>query len=435
MEGIKRERMNDGILYGRLLTWPKVWPVPKGVTVIEPFKNGRCFRCGQNEHSPLPNGHYFCLACLNLGRISTHDLLLTLPEPNVFESFPGMSWKGHLTTDQGEVGQALVNYYRKKKDQLVWAVTGAGKTEMLFLLINDALRNGDRVALLSPRVDVVLELAPRLKAAFPVFTQVLYGAQEAPYQYSQFVIGTTHQALRFYRAFDLIAVDEVDAFPFRNNPILERALKQAKKETGSTVYLSATPSKKLLRQERRGKLIVHELPARFHGHLLPEIQVFYEGSNWQLGPPKALAEAILRWEQAGLPFLLFVPHVDDLEGVFDYVQKLTKYSGTTVHARDKDRLSKVSRLRGHNYQYLITTTILERGVTLPGLQVAVLGADSPVFSASALVQIAGRVGRSQESAEGDVIFLAKSPTWAIFQAKRAIKKRNRLAQKRRTSKK
>ncbi|MCO0832670.1 DEAD/DEAH box helicase family protein [Fructobacillus sp. W13] len=366
-------------LYGRLLTWPKVWPVPKGARVLATFVKGRCFRCGEDKCSSMPGGHRYCLSCLALGRVSSRDSFVTLPEPNRFKPFSGMTWSGKLTPHQEEVGQGLVRHYKGGEDQLVWAVTGAGKTEMLFLVVDYALRHGHRVALLSPRVDVVLELAPRLKAVFPVFTQVLYGDQEEPYRYSQLVIGTTHQALRFYRAFDLVIVDEVDAFPFRDNAVLERAVSHSKKETGNVIYLTATPSKKLLSMGRHGELVVHELPARFHGQPLPEIKICYGCQRWKERPPNALIHAVKRWEKQGLPFLIFLPHVTDLSTVGEYVATLTKTTGTTVHASDEDRLLKVGRLRAGSYRYLVTTTILERGVTLPGLQVAVLGADSPDF--------------------------------------------------------
>ena len=61
-------------------------------------------------------------------------------------------------------------------------------------------------------------------------------------------------------------------------------------------------------------------------------------------------------------------------------------------------------MRDGDYDFLVTTSILERGVTFPEIDVYVLGADDPVFSSSALVQIAGRAGRSQSRPTGRVVF-------------------------------
>ena len=47
---------------------------------------------------------------------------------------------------------------------------------------------------------------------------------------------------------------------------------------------------------------------------------------------------------------------------------------------------------------------MERGVTFPEIDVIILGADDEVFSASALVQMAGRARRSQNRPTGSVWF-------------------------------
>lgn len=75
-----------------------------------------------------------------------------------------------------------------------------------------------------------------------------------------------------------------------------------------------------------------------------------------------------------------------------------------VHAEDPTRKEKVQQLRNEEILGLLTTTILERGITIANVQVAVVGAESPIFTADALIQIAGRVGRSELYPTGDVVF-------------------------------
>lgn len=107
----------------------------------------------------------------------------------------------------------------------------------------------------------------------------------------------------------------------------------------------------------------------------------------------------------GKRFLLFVPHVADLSPVGRAIDRQIKAANyALVHAADPERLEKVQGMRDKKYQFLVTTTIMERGVTFPGIDVLVLGADDPVFSTSALVQIAGRAGRSPQKPDGFVGF-------------------------------
>ncbi|MGH2123396.1 DEAD/DEAH box helicase, partial [Enterococcus faecalis] len=72
-----------------------------------------------------------------------------------------------------------------RENRLVWALTGAGKTEMLFAVLHQTLQEGWRIALASPRVDVCLELFPRIQAVFPhEAIALLHGNSQEPYRYT-----------------------------------------------------------------------------------------------------------------------------------------------------------------------------------------------------------------------------------------------------------
>lgn len=46
-------------------------------------------------------------------------------------------------------------------------MTGSGKTEMLFPMLQKAVLHRDRIALAAPTIDACTELYPRIQAAFP----------------------------------------------------------------------------------------------------------------------------------------------------------------------------------------------------------------------------------------------------------------------------
>lgn len=78
-------------------------------------------------------------------------------------------------------------------------------------------------------------------------------------------------------------------------------------------------------------------------------------------------------------------------------------------------------MRTSELQALITTTILERGVTFKGIDVMILGADDPVFSQAALIQIAGRCGRSASRPTGKVWTGVTERTRTVIQARNEIR--------------
>jgi len=394
----------------------------------------KCQRCGSSlvrKQAQLPRQQFYCYACLNLGRVSTLTSLYHIPEPNEFPKRSQLTWNGELTVQQAECAAMIQSKFATHQRHLLWAVTGAGKTEMLFPGLDWALTQGWRVAIASPRVDVCLELYPRLQAAFSdLKIALLHGHQTEPYQYRQLTICTTHQLLRFRTAFDVLIVDEVDAFPFAANPRLGYAVTQALKPVGALLYLTATPSRDLLRQVRRHELGLSYLPLRFHQHLLPTIKVTLQPRWWvkmQAGRlPLRLQHWLSDYATAGQRFLVFVPRVAQLAVVQTAIQRgCPTLHGLTVHSTDPERLAKVQAMRDEQVQYLVTTTILERGVTFPGIDVIVLGADDPIFSTAALVQIAGRVGRSRERPTGAVRFVCSSYARPVKRAIRQIKLVNR----------
>lgn len=405
--------------YGRRVLVSREQTAPADVQVLPTLVVGdrriRCERCGQEtlrSWAALPNDEYYCPKCINLGRVSTLTKFYHVPEANQFTvTRPVLTWHGRLSPLQAAAARQVKARLLAHQQQLLWAVTGAGKTEMIFSGIAACLARGERLAIASPRVDVCLELYPRLRAAFENTEMVLlHGRQERPYRYAQLTVCTTHQLLRFYRAFDNLIIDEVDAFPYAANPLLFHASQQAVKQDGGQLFLTATPPESLLARVRRSQLAVCYLPLRYHGHLLPTIHL-QMARHWRRQLvrdhrlPVSLYRAMRRSLANGYRFLLFVPHVADLPPVGQACQRLFPHRRfTTVDADDPQRLAKVQTMREGHYGFMITTTLLERGVTFPAIDVFVLGADDPIYSTAALVQIAGRAGRSAGRPTGQVIF-------------------------------
>lgn len=302
--------MNDEYFYGRQIVQPKVVTTTKHI--IEPFVGKKCQRCGQKNTEELPNQHYYCNACLILGRVSSLDNLVSLPEPNQFSGTAKMTWQGELTQQQEKVSNELLVTLSQKGEHLVWAVTGAGKTEMLFPVIHKVLCQRLRVAIVSSRVDVIVELALRIQSAFEETELIiLHGNQKENYRYTQLVLATTHQMLRFYHAFDLVIVDEVDSFPFAGDAMLAYAVNKARKENSALIYLTATPTL-AMRKKAGKKLPTSYLPLRFHQHVLPEIKVRLV-SNWRKRLPNVIKKKIIQLITSKQRFLIFVPKVSDLK--------------------------------------------------------------------------------------------------------------------------
>ncbi|WP_245308277.1 DEAD/DEAH box helicase [Halalkalibacter urbisdiaboli] len=335
-----------------------------------------------------------------------------------------LNWKGTLSPGQTKASEAVIKAIEEQSALLIWAVCGAGKTEMLFHGLEHAFTKGYRVLLATPRTDVVKELTPRLTNVFPtVPIASYYGGSDAKDPSTPFIIATTHQVLRFYKAFDVIIVDEVDAFPYSYDKSLQYAVTEARKPNATMIYLSATPDKPL---RQTPGLQTIKIAKRYHGHPLP-VPTFRWCGHWRRKLQKStLPQNVLDWlkQRQRKPVFLFAPSVALLTQISAALHKHS-LPHQTVHATDPNRHTTVEAFRKGDIKLLVTTTILERGVTIANLDVAVLGAEDAVFTESALVQIAGRVGRSTDDPTGDVLFFHYGRTKAMLAAKRHIQQMNR----------
>ena len=408
-----------------------------------------CKRCGNKDNryfAEIPckkcsRTHLYCRKCIEMGRVmECESLYYWIGPPAIWPTHQNpSSWEGTLTTAQekaaNRIKTAIIN---QEKEILVWAVCGAGKTEMLFPGISKALERGMRVCLATPRADVVKELKPRLLQAFEgVSIQALYGGNEDKGKDAQFVIATTHQLLRYQSAFDVMIVDEVDAFPFHADPSLPFAQKRAAKQNGTTIYLTATPRQNLKKAINRKKLPHVFVPVRYHGHPLPipTLKMCYSLQKDLAASraPSRFLPWLLKRTNPERQLLIFVPTIDlvnrlktpllDLFIAHRLIKNETEL--VAVDASDEKREEKVMAFRQKKLKVILTTTILERGVTFPSVDVAIFHAGHDVFDEAALVQIAGRAGRNANDPNGEVVFFHDGKTEAMLEAIYQIKQMNK----------
>ena len=391
-----------------------------------------CQRCNSSilEEWHLPIGAYYCRECLLMKRVRSDQALYYFPQ----EDFPKqdvLKWRGQLTPFQEKVSEGLVQAVEKKEPILVHAVTGAGKTEMIYQVVAKVIDDGGAVCLASPRIDVCLELYKRLQDDFACEIALLHGESE-PYFRTPLVVATTHQLLKFHHAFDLLIVDEVDAFPYVDNSVLYYAVNQCVKVEGLRIFLTATSTDELDKKVRTGELKRLSLPRRFHGNplIIPKPIWLSDFNRYldksQLSP--RLKTYIKKQRKTGYPLLIFASEIQKGERLKELLQehfpneKIGFASSVT-----ENRLEQVQDFRDGELTILISTTILERGVTFPCVDVFVVEANHRLFTKSSLIQIGGRVGRSMDRPTGELLFFHDGLNTSIKKAIKEIKQMNKEA--------
>lgn len=381
----------------------------------------KCLRCGNNKHTlfytytDYYGGVTYCLRCVNLGRSDSRTPLRVI-EPSRYREFIEYKLSFRLNNEQQYAQKRIVQAIKHSHDLMIYAVTGAGKTEITFRGIQFARSLGMNVLFVSPRVDVIREIYLRLTDAFKdARIDLLYGDEKIEADFV-FTVSTVHQLYNFRKHYDVIIVDEVDAFPLTKDQLLKAQIDKAKTDNGVIVYLTATPEASLMRKVKKENIV--SITRRYHKAPLVMPKVYYTNIKKSL-KKKQLPEIFLNRLRESLDprnrkVFIFVPNIDLLIPIKEVLNKEFE-KVETIFSGDPLRKEKIDRMRRGEIDIMITTTILERGVTFKRLDVFVVHGE--YFDDTSLIQIAGRAGRKLEDTKGNVYIFSKYNTRGIMKAR------------------
>jgi len=298
-----------------------------------------------------------------------------------------------------------LNNVINEKDCALNAVCGAGKTEIVYETIKYCLNNHKKIGIAIPRKDVVIELKERLCKDFNVDVVGVYGGNSVKLE-ADIVVFTTHQSFRYIGYFDVLIIDEVDAFPFKDNEVLKNIINKCSRVL---VYLSATMPEYI---EKDLKIAKYYLNRRFHGFAVPvpKCKVCFSYILY-------LKKLLKKYKNKVV--LVYFPTIK-LQTKISKIIKPTHL----INSLSENREKLLEEIKNLDNGVVYTTTVLERGITIKDVQVIVYNAEHSLFSKDALIQIAGRVGRKKEFYKGDIIFVCKRKNRNIKRAIKTIKKSN-----------
>ena len=376
-----------------------------------------CPVCGNTDPKYIgrKNGAPYCRRCISFVGQEAPPFL---PVPKEVE----LSLSYSLSPEQKELSDQILHNFTHGLDTLVYAVCGSGKTEISYGVIAYAMDRGMSVGFALPRRDVVIELHARLVSAFPKNRIVaVYGGHNQVLTGDCLVL-TTHQLFRYPKYFDLLVMDELDAFPFKGSEVLNAMFYRALR--GHCLMMSATPSKGVVSLFKTPGHQMLTLHTRFHKHPIPVpwIKIAHK-------PAKTifLIRKLRDFCKKEKPCFVFVPTISECESVYRVLSFFLP-GGAFVHSKCPNRTQVISNIKKGRLKYLVTTDVLERGITVRGLQVIVFDADSPIYDAASLIQIAGRAGRKSDAPEGEVVFVAEKEEKSMVSAIKEIRYCNTFLQ-------
>ena len=373
-----------------------------------------CIRCGNKDptYFYLGSKGCYCRKCIKFSRILLEEELEPL-DYIVSNDASDYHFKYELTSFQKEASNKCLSFLKEDYDVLLNCVCGAGKTEIVVKSISEYLALGLKVCYAIARKEVVIELEKRFKSIFPNANVVgVYGGHHSNLT-GDLIVCTDHQLYRYYKTFDLLILDEVDAFPLKGNETLMNiALNSA---SGKIIFSTATVD----------QMLINILSKRKY----KEVNLYVRPSNKPLCIPR-----VLYFVNALLPIyltvlmhkitnqcIIFVSSTKQCVNLYKIFSHL--YSCTYVYAELDTRNQNIKAFKDKKYQFIFATSVLERGITISGIEVIVID-NKNVFDEANIIQMLGRVGRDINNSNGRGYLLINYPNKKTYNVLTYLKKAN-----------
>lgn len=197
-----------------------------------------------------------------------------------------------LNKAQAKVATDLLAHYQKAPDKeethLIQGVTGSGKTEVYFYLIEDCIRRKKQALVLFPEISLTQEMIARFSKAFgnrvrPWHSQMSSVEKKRIWQEmrsgeADILIGPRSAVFVDVKDLGLIIIDEEHdgSYQQRNTPCYDGravAKKRASDNKALLVMGSATPSLESLYEVKKGRMHRYLLSERYSKSPLPRTEI------------------------------------------------------------------------------------------------------------------------------------------------------------------
>ncbi len=378
----------------------------------------RCPRCRNEDRRYFHQDSkgFYCRKCIRFGKIYVHEALRQKPlyKPKIQTQ---MHLDYELTSVQQDAIAKVELLYEHHNKVLVYAACGAGKTEITLAQIQQHLAAGKKVGYAIARRQVVIEIAKRLSEAFPNIHVVKVCGGYTNIVDGDLIVCTTHQLYRYHKCFDLLILDEMDAFPFANNDVLQQLAYNAC--CGKLLLLSATPESSHFQEVKDGYMGQVSVFERPHKQPLVVPKVYRLPFAMQM-----VVSLLLVLFKKG-KWIIFMPKITQVERMEKLCKHICRCRSISSKTKQKDELMEAFN-RG-DFNLVFATTILERGITIKGVNVAIVSGEHKVYTKASLIQMVGRVGRKFDAPTGLAYIFCKEQTKEIVACQKEIIMMNRKA--------
>lgn len=193
-----------------------------------------------------------------------------------------------LTSEQNHIYEEIKKNYNKHEISLIFGITGAGKTQIYFKLIEDILNNGGQVLLLMPEIAIIGGIKERVEKFLKIKCELWFAGKKTVGTWKKvingdpvLVLGARSGIFLPFKNLKLIIVDEEHDMSYKQSNYVSyhgvhMAIALSKIWNINIILGSATPSPETYYEVLNNNYKIYRLFKRFGTGILPKVELIRE---------------------------------------------------------------------------------------------------------------------------------------------------------------
>ncbi|MFU0824846.1 hypothetical protein [Clostridium sp.] len=254
------------------------------------------------------------------------------------------------------------------------------------------------------------------------FKKYTYYKENIKYNDSLLVISKHNMLENIKDKFDLVIYDDIKSFSFHSKKEIAEASESMCKKDGKIIGYSV---------ERIFDRASREIILPIRGNAIPLVEPKFISTRIDINKdiPYVVYEYIEWSINSNRKVIVYVPDEVKVENVHEYLSKYcSKFSkGTLPFIRNKSEKRILYNFIKMKKAIVVTNHFNDVHFDLKDINVMVFFADNKYFDYKKLVYLCGKVGRSENSHNGEVVFLGNYETEDMDKAKSITRRFNKEA--------
>ncbi|MDF2672343.1 MAG: hypothetical protein K0R09_608 [Clostridiales bacterium] len=335
---------------------------------------------------------------------------------------------GRISETIKSARDGVCNFVKSKRNSgILWCAPSSFEYESIIDGIAEVVKKGGRV-LYATSTFITYEAKEAISGALEgAEVDIIYGF-ESDYKKNDVCICSYSEFPCFYKAFDLVILDQRYAFLEKSIQNLLYIYQRAVKEKGKFLNITCYPGIDKKRFFRSSPEII-PIPVTYRKNPIPEPRIitsrFLKGADAFF--PQMVMD-VIKWSmEENSRLLIFVPDEGEVHKVYYYLVNMEGIDRDMIDLSYEKDKTPLLRFKRGEVQILISMDLKDSTHIIEDINIIVMNSDDEVYRVDTLINIAAMAAMATDKKLREVMFVATQENERLSLAKSTIRSINRIS--------